>query len=182
MLERWPHVRRVKITFTSLPMNCFVSTRTNSMKCLVNWIPLRIRVRSENTSSHLTPVAGLIFLLEKVSDSPNFFLGILLSEFHFTVFFPGAVEWIHKSCNTIFSQPICLISIWTALFQKETVKERPPRLTRTKIPRIRKKIRWKELCPVHEITGFTLTLLVKIQELRILRKSFKSRHFFLEQI
>ena len=48
MLERLPHVCRVKITFTLLPTSCFVSraTRTNSMKCLVIWIPLRIRVRS----------------------------------------------------------------------------------------------------------------------------------------
>jgi len=29
--------------------NCFASTKMNSMKCLVNWIPLRIRVRSKIT-------------------------------------------------------------------------------------------------------------------------------------
>jgi len=34
LLERWPHVYRVKITFTLLPMNRFVSTTTNSMNCL----------------------------------------------------------------------------------------------------------------------------------------------------
>jgi len=45
MLERWPHVCRVKITFTVLPTNRFVFTTTNSMKCLVNWIPLRIRIQ-----------------------------------------------------------------------------------------------------------------------------------------
>ena len=56
------------------------------------------------------------------------FLGILLSEFRFTVFFPGAVEWIHKFPTAIFSQPTFLTSIWTALFEKETVKEKPPRL------------------------------------------------------
>jgi len=37
MLERWPQVCRVKITFTLLPTNCFASTRTNSMKCLMNF-------------------------------------------------------------------------------------------------------------------------------------------------
>ena len=42
----------IKITFTLLPTNCFVSITSNSMKCLVNWIPLRIRVRSRNTKSH----------------------------------------------------------------------------------------------------------------------------------
>jgi len=49
LLERWPHVCRVKITCTKLPTNRFVSTTKNSMKYVVNWIPLRIRVRSRNT-------------------------------------------------------------------------------------------------------------------------------------
>ena len=38
--ERWPQVCRVKIKFTLLLIIGFVSTTTNSMKCLVNWIPL----------------------------------------------------------------------------------------------------------------------------------------------
>jgi len=42
-----PHIYRTMI----LPLtNYFVSTRTNSMKCILNWIPLRIRVRSRNTN------------------------------------------------------------------------------------------------------------------------------------
>jgi len=50
MLERWPQVcRRIKITgvyiTTDEPFSKVVSTETNAMKCLVNWIPLRIRVR-----------------------------------------------------------------------------------------------------------------------------------------
>ena len=53
MLERWPHVCRVKITFPLLLTNRFVSTTTNSIKCLVNWIPLRICVLSRNTKPHL---------------------------------------------------------------------------------------------------------------------------------
>jgi len=36
--------------------NCFGSTRTHSMRCLVNWIPLRIRVRSRNTQPHLEEI------------------------------------------------------------------------------------------------------------------------------
>jgi len=52
MLERWPQVCRVKITFTKLPTSRFVSTTKNSMKCVVNWIPLRIRVCSRNTQFH----------------------------------------------------------------------------------------------------------------------------------
>jgi len=48
MLKRWPHNCRVRVTFTLLPTNCSVFTTKNSMKCHVNWIPLRIRVRSRN--------------------------------------------------------------------------------------------------------------------------------------
>jgi hypothetical protein len=53
LLECWPQVCRVKITFILLPTNRFVSTTTNLMKCLANWIPLRIRVCSRNTQTHL---------------------------------------------------------------------------------------------------------------------------------
>jgi len=53
MLECWPHICRVKITFGLLLTNCFVSTTTNLMKCFVNWIPLRIRVGSSNTQPYL---------------------------------------------------------------------------------------------------------------------------------
>jgi len=53
MLERWPRVCSVKITCTLLPTNCFVSTTSNSMKCLVNWISQRIRILSRNTQPHL---------------------------------------------------------------------------------------------------------------------------------
>jgi len=52
-LERWPQVCRVKITFTVLSMNHFDSTTQKSMKYVVNWIPLRISVRSKNTQPHL---------------------------------------------------------------------------------------------------------------------------------
>jgi len=51
MLERWPLVCRVKITFTLLLTNCF--TTMISMKCLIYWILLRIRVRSRNNQLHL---------------------------------------------------------------------------------------------------------------------------------
>jgi len=42
-----------KITFTKLPTNRFVSATKDSMKCVVNCIPLRIRARSKNTKPHL---------------------------------------------------------------------------------------------------------------------------------
>ena len=50
MLERWPYVCSVKMTFTLLQTNRFVSTTTNSMKYLV---PLSIRVCSRNAQPHL---------------------------------------------------------------------------------------------------------------------------------
>jgi len=53
LLKRWPQVCRVKITFTLLLTNQFVSTLLRSMKSFVNWIPPGIRVRSRNTQPHL---------------------------------------------------------------------------------------------------------------------------------
>jgi len=59
VLERWLLVCCFKITFTLLLTNCFVSTTANSMKCLLNWITLRIRVRSRNdTQSYLKHGVG----------------------------------------------------------------------------------------------------------------------------
>jgi len=52
-IEFWPHVCRVETTFRLLLTNRFVCTTTNSMICFVNWIPLRIRVRSRSTQIHL---------------------------------------------------------------------------------------------------------------------------------
>jgi len=56
MLERWPQVCRVKITLTLLLTNCFVSTTTNSMKCLGNWMLLRTEFGREipNPTLNLT--------------------------------------------------------------------------------------------------------------------------------
>jgi len=53
MPERWPHVCHVNTSITLLSTNCCVSTTTNSKKCLVNWIPQRIHVRSKNVQLHL---------------------------------------------------------------------------------------------------------------------------------
>ena len=53
LLERWLQVCRIKITFTKPPTNRFVSTTKKSLKCVVNWIPPRIRVRSKNIQPHL---------------------------------------------------------------------------------------------------------------------------------
>jgi len=47
VLEPWPQVCRIQITFTLPPTDRFVSATMNSMKCLVNWIPLRICVRGK---------------------------------------------------------------------------------------------------------------------------------------
>jgi len=39
LLERWPQICRINHV-TKLLTNRFVPTTTNSMKCVVNWIPL----------------------------------------------------------------------------------------------------------------------------------------------
>ena len=62
MFECCPKVCHIKITFTSLLTNCFVSTTPNSIKSLVNWILLRICVRSKNTQPHLDNLSYLSFL------------------------------------------------------------------------------------------------------------------------
>jgi len=54
----WPHVCRVKITFTNLLTNRFVSTTKISRKCVVKWIPLRISIRSRNNPTF--KMGGLI--------------------------------------------------------------------------------------------------------------------------
>jgi len=59
MHERCPYVCHVKVTYTLLPTNSFVFTQTNSIKCLVNWIPLRIRIRLKNTQPNLEYVFDL---------------------------------------------------------------------------------------------------------------------------
>ena len=99
------------------------------------------------------------------------------------MFIPGSVEWIYKSATAIFSQPTFLTNIWTALFEKETLKGKPPRLTFSKMPRI-----WKNKSAEMSCVHFTRLLdllwhdLKKFQELRILRKSCENRDFFLEQV
>jgi len=52
LLKRWLQVCPVKITFTILLTNRFVCTTKMSMKFVLNWIPLRIRVRSRNSQPH----------------------------------------------------------------------------------------------------------------------------------
>ena len=54
-------------------------------------------------------------------------------------------------------------NIWTALFEKETWKEKPPSLKLVKCREFEGRIRWNESCPFHDITGFTLTLLEKVR-------------------
>jgi len=58
------------------------------MKCVVNWIPLRIRVRLRNTQPHLNAGRTTKFAPVKSLRFFELILGILLFEFRFTVFFP----------------------------------------------------------------------------------------------
>ena len=62
MLERWLHVCcvRVKITFTIIPTNCFVSTTMNSIKCPVNWI-LDSTERTSSFEKYPAPPEFLLF-------------------------------------------------------------------------------------------------------------------------
>jgi len=53
LLERWPQVCRIKITFSELlPNNWFVSTKTNSMTCFVNQITARTFVRTKSNPAN----------------------------------------------------------------------------------------------------------------------------------
>ena len=52
LLECKPHVSRIQITSGLIPTTWFVSTRPDSVKLLVVWIPLRIRLRSRNTQPY----------------------------------------------------------------------------------------------------------------------------------
>jgi len=95
LLERWPQDCRVKITFTKLPTNRFVSTTQISMKCVVNLIPLRIRVRSRNTQPHLDPLHRIEF------GPPKFFS----KTFRFSMIFYSTLQFsggghFRKACRS----------------------------------------------------------------------------------
>ena len=94
-LKRWPQFCRVKITFTLPPTNSFVSAMMNSMKCLVNWIPLRIHVRWK----YLTPPVVGFFQRTSAPFPPFFplFLRLDVSSF-----------WDRTSIRTDYSQPLSL--------------------------------------------------------------------------
>ena len=70
LLERWPQVCRVKITFELLPNSWFVSTKMNSMKCFVNWIPLNTHVLSNQTQRCLNSRTNIILVLPNVVCPP----------------------------------------------------------------------------------------------------------------
>ena len=95
LLECWLQVCRVKITFTILPTNRFVCTTKKLMKCVVNWILLRIRVRSRNIQPHLK---GGPELLEK---KINEILGSK-PEDRFSTGNPF-FEMVQKTCQVCFS-------------------------------------------------------------------------------
>jgi len=95
----------------------------------------------------LSPVAGSNLLLEKVSDSPNFFSEFVFPNSVFLCSFLGLwsgfvnpqLQSLVNQYFPIFSQPIFFTNIWTALFEKETWKDQPPRSRCSKMPRI-----WKD--------------------------------------
>jgi len=96
LFDRWLQVFRVKITFTVLPTNRLVSTTKKSIKCVVNWIPLRIRVLSRNTQPHLK--AGLGFFRNKSANSvESSFQGISSNSF----------KIVHSNSNVIVTWQTC---------------------------------------------------------------------------
>jgi len=95
MHERWPQVCRFKIMFELLRTTCFVSMTTNSMKYLVNWIPLNTHVRFENTQPCLK---GGPEPLEKESHE---FLGSKRDDRFSNPFF----EMVPKTCQGSFFVP-----------------------------------------------------------------------------
>ena len=92
-------------------------------------------------------------------------LGILLSEFHFTVFLPLG----------------CGVNSWRVSWRATRDSLLAWRATRgvAKSWGFEGKIRWNEFCPFHEITGFTL---IRSLRIRILREFRESRDFSCEQI
>ena len=98
LLERWPQVCRVKITCTKLPTNRFVSTTKIPMKYVVNWIPLRIRVRSRNSDPHIKVGP------EPLENEINQISG-LKREDRFSDHFSDLVQNI---CSVRFSYPLLL--------------------------------------------------------------------------
>ena len=84
---------------------------------------------------------------------------ILFSELCFTVLIPGAVEWIHKPPTAIFSKPIFVTNIRTALFEKEACKENPRGWGVVKCREFEKKnpLKWVVSNSPWENVGCTLT-------------------------
>jgi len=64
----------------------------------------RVQSKLINLSDYVTPVAGSNLLSGKSIRFSELFFGILLSEFRFTVFIPGAVKRIHEFPTAILSQ------------------------------------------------------------------------------
>jgi len=101
----WPQVFRVKITFELLLTICFVSTTTNSMKCLVNWIPLTSTVRLERSfffGSNPTSRWGWVFvertrILNGIQFTTHFIEFLVLETKRFVV----------SSVNVILTRQTC---------------------------------------------------------------------------
>ena len=87
---------------TVLPTNRFVSTTKISMKCVVNWIPLRIRVRSRNTQPHLNKYYS------KIAGRPfSFFKNF---SFHETKILRSKTPFLTWNCNIMWGRVF-----WTAI-------------------------------------------------------------------
>jgi len=86
-------------------MDRFVSITTNSMKCVVNWIPLRIRVRSRNTQRHLQMGLGIwgwVFLERTQTLS-----GIQFTTHFIECFVVETKRFVGSSGNVILTRQTC---------------------------------------------------------------------------
>ena len=126
--------------------------------------------------------------------------------------FLWAVEWIHKSLTAIFSQPMFLANIRTALFEKERERKSPQGWRLVKSREFEGKFRFNGSYALHSVSlhsvshsvslnthsihctdsmdrmhcmrflRFPWQFLITLQELRISRKSSENRVLFREHI
>jgi len=124
------------------------------------------------------PVAGSNLPAEKVS-----ILGTILRNSCFRIPFYSSGLWSGKTPHLQSVVILVFVQTFEQLFSKKKPERRSPRGRRVvKCREFEGKIRWNELCPFHEITGFTLTLPEKVPrtENSEEKSSSENRDFFRE--
>jgi len=70
LLECWPQVCCNKVTFDLIPHDWFYSTKTNSMKCFINWILANTHVCSHKSQPCLKPLRTTLQCTAKCYSAP----------------------------------------------------------------------------------------------------------------